>query len=254
MTPHHLKIILNIMMPPLPKPPGSKSLVCNEEPVMQKPRMDRDETSFILRRCLAPRHYTDPNVLNFIREYLNCRNIKQAANSIGLKKRDGDNLMKRPDINEAVRQITEAACFKVGYDPTEIIYRVKEIADVDPADFQRPDGSYIESLHEVPAETRRAIKSFKCMNVYGVDPNGMRIVTGKMINIEFNDKLKANELLGRNNSLFRESKKITHDLTSNMSSVLLESKRRAEAAVAEFREVNPTITIEELRKLKDDEE
>lgn len=203
----------------------------------RQPRMHRDETSLILRRCLRPQHHTDPNVMKFIAEYLLCRSVKQASVFAGLTSRDGAQLIRRPDICEAIRQVTEKAAFKVGFDPTEIIQRTKEVMDVDVADFQRADGTFIESLHEIAPEVRRAVKSFKAKNEYGIDPNGMRVVTGRLISVELWDKLKATELLGRESNLFKETKKVEHNLSANMSSVLLESKARAEERVAEFREV-----------------
>lgn len=200
-------------------------------------RMHEHETSFILRKCLRHEHATDPNVMKFLAEYLICRDVKQASLAAGISKRDGENIKRRPDIYEAIRQITEKAVMKYGYDAGEVVAKVKEIMDIDPGELQRPDGSFVESLGELAPETRRAIKKFKAKNVYDTDPNGMKVVVGKLLEVEFWDKMKASELLGREKDIFKETKKVVHDMAANMSSTLLESRRIAEETVAEFRDV-----------------
>jgi hypothetical protein len=192
--------------------------------------------------------------MGFIAEYLICRDVKQAALKVGLTKRDGENLRKRPDIYEAIRQITEKAVLKHGYDAAEVVERVKEIVGIDPGELQMKDGAFVEDLNTLPPETRRAIKKFKATNTYGMDPNGMRVVTGKLIEVEFWDKMKAVELLGREKDLFKETKKVTHDVTTNMSSILLEARKRAEDASAEMREVNAIATVMEITATEVDDE
>lgn len=205
-------------------------------PVKSK-KIDGDETAYILRRCLRPIHLQDKNVMGFIAEYLLCRNTKQAANKVGLSAADGNNLRRRPDIHEAIVQITEKACFKHGFDAAEVVERTKEIMNVDPAEVQKADGSFINNLIDIPHETRRAIKKLVVRNIFDKDPNGMDIKTGEIITIEFWDKMKAVELLGREKELFKESKKITHDIAQNMSNILLESRRLAEETVVNMRDV-----------------
>jgi hypothetical protein len=77
----------------------------------------------------------------------------------------------------------------------------------------------------------------------------MKVLAGQIIEVEFWDKMKAVELLGREKDIFKESKKITHDLTANMSSVLLESKKRAEEASMELaKDVTPQVTYREVEE------
>lgn len=219
----------------MPLPPGTPPIT-----------LSVDETTLILRQTLRPVHADDPNVLMFIERYLSCRDPRQAAVEAGLTPHSGVNLRARPDIFEAIRQLTEKAVMKYGYDATEVVEKVKEIAFIDPAEFERPDGSYVESLRELRPEVRRAVKKFKCKNIYDKDPNGMNVVTGKLIEVELHDKMKAVELLGREKEIFKETKKIEHDVTKNMADVLLASRERGEQAALTMRDVTQPIKPEEL--------
>lgn len=229
----------------IPLPKNMRNVEMKDAPMEVKDadnKLTKADTSFILRTTLIPQHREDPNVLAFIREYLLCRSTAQAAKACGLTTRDGENLRRRPDIHEAITQITEQAVLKHGYDAGEIIERVKEIVNIDPAEFENADGTFKESLNDIPPEARRAIKKFKAKNLYGQDPNGMKVVVGKLIEVEFWDKLKSVELLGREKNLFKETKVHEHNITANMSNTLLESKKRAEAV----REVGPPLPAQEV--------
>lgn len=209
----------------IPLPPGCEPKA--EEPKKYK-GLTSDELSFILRATLTREHSDDPNVVGFIASYLRCRSAAQAAREMGLKPSAGHNLLQRPDIWEAVRAISEKSALQYGYDGAEVVERVKEIAGVDPVVLEREDGSYVKSLREIPAEARRAIKKFKVKNLYETDPNGMKVVTGELIEVEFWDKMRANELLGREKDLFVEKKKVEHGISAGMRDILLESRDRAQ--------------------------
>lgn len=206
--------------------------------------LTENDKSFILKKCLLPQHATDPNVLGFIQAYLMCRDAKQAAREVGLNSRDGEILKRRSDIHEAIRQLTEKAVLKYGYDATEVVERVKEIAMIDPIDLENLDGSFKKHMKDLSPELRRSIKKMRVKNIFENDPNGMKVITGEIIEIEFHDKMKAVELLGREKDIFKETKKVTHDLTDNMSSVLLQSRDRAAEHIKQLREVSdkPSLT------------
>ena len=199
----------------------------------------KDELHFLLHANLAKDILSDAAAMTFILSYLHCRSVSQAAQEAGLSTKDGRALRKRSDVNTALVKITEATVYKYGYDASEIVERTKEFVDIDPICLQNSDGTFRESLEELAPEQRRAIKKFKCKNIYGVDSNGIREVTGKLIEVEFWDKLKAVELLGREKDIFKESRKVTHDITVNMSQTLLDSSKRADEATKaiEYREV-----------------
>jgi len=196
-----------------------------------------DEISLILRKCLKPEHHDNPYVLRFINEYIFNRDARQSAKAIGLPPHVGVRMRAKPDIFEAIKEITERAVLKYGYDAEEIVEKVKEIAFVDPGDLENEDGSFVESLKKLSPEVRRAIKKFKAKNEYGTDPNGMPVVTGKVIEVEFWDKMRAAELLGREKEIFKETKRVEHDMGRTMASTLLASKDRAESKASEVRDV-----------------
>lgn len=228
---------------PTIKKESSPMLVTQKElhPVdaaIQSKKIGRDETTFILRRNLSRNHYNDPNVMKYIAEYLICRDNKQAARAAGLTTRDGSLLRKKPDIAEALRQITEQACFKNDFDAADLIAKTKEVLETNLAELQREDGSFIENLNEVSPEMQRAIKSFVVKNTYALDGNGIpTFVESKIIKVELWDKMKAIELLGREKDTFKESKKVVHEMAKNMASTLLESRRLALETAEAMRDV-----------------
>ena len=203
-----------------------------------------DEVSAILRDTLRPEHQTDPNVLRFISSYMVCRSRTQAAKEAGLPARSGQYLLTRPDIHAAIKALTEKSVMKFGFDASEVVERVKEIAFVDIAEFENEDGSYKTSLAGLSPETRRAVKKFKVKNLYDTDPNGMQVKTGELIEVEMWDKMKSLELLGREEDLFKETKKIEHDITDNMGSFLLESTRRVDERIAALTSGDRAPTLE----------
>ena len=215
------------------------------EPRAPSGRLSDRESSLILRSTLLPEHHDDPAVLRFISNYLICRDARQAAREAGLNARSGVNLRARPDIHLAITKLTEKSVMKYGYDATEVIEKVKEIAAIDPIEFENPDGSFKAHMKDIAPESRRAIKKFKAKNLYEKDPNGMPILVGQLIEVELWDKMKAVELLGREKDIFVEKKKIEHDVTSNMASVLLEGVKRAEDRLQSLKDARvPTIEIE----------
>ena len=228
--------------------PSTIASTSNSQPTIGK-SLTLDETIECLNKYLTPEHRGDPNIINFIRNYLICRSASQAAREIGLTDRQGINLKKRPDIQECITQITQRAVLKYGYDAEEVVERVKEIAQLDPIEFENADGTFKVSMKEISPETRRAIKKFKAKNIYEFDPNGIRTVTGVLIEVELWDKMKAVELLGREKDIFKETRKVQHDITANMSQTLLEAKKRAEE-VAEFRDVSPPAVSNGMKLLE----
>lgn len=204
-------------------------------------KLTDDETSFILKSSLLPHNYQDPNVLRFIASYMRCRSASQAAKEAGLDGRAGHHLRTRPDVHHAITRLTEKSVMKYGFDATEVVERVKEISQLDPLEFENPDGSY-KKMSQIAPEARRAIKRMKCRNIFEKDPNGMRVIVGEIIEIELWDKMKAHELLGREKDIFKETRKVEHDVTSNMKSFLLESRERAEKAIEGIIDVTPKLT------------
>jgi hypothetical protein len=219
-----------------PMPPGSKELEV-------KAGVEPEAVSYIMRTTLRPQHHDDPQVLRFISEYIRCRDVAQASSAAGLHVNSGRVLRNKPDINNCINALTEASIHKYGFDAHELIEKVKELAYVDPVEFENEDGTFKTSMRDIPPEARRAIKKFKAKNIYDYDANGIRTVTGQLIEVELYDKKGAIEMLGREKNIFKQTSVVEHDLTSNMKDVLLQSAARAEAAAIEARK-NDVNTID----------
>lgn len=222
----------------MPLPPGCKPPSPEESYVPPK-GLNHEEVLFICKSHLKPSQLTDPKMLAFICSYMENRNPAQAAREAGLK--NGGYWRSRPEIHGAIEALTAKSVMKFGYDAEEVVERVKEIAGIDPVFLENPDGSYKTHLSQVPPEVRRAIKKFKVKNMWGEDANGMKVVVGQLIEVEMWDKLKSLELLGREKNILKETKKIEHDVTANMASVLLASKERAELRSREVMEITGRI-------------
>lgn len=244
-----------------PMPPGfkkpSQQLAVTATGTTPKPDpLGPEAVSYILQTTLLPEHHENPHVLRFISSYLNCRDIKQASQEAGIHPNQGKSLRGRQDVHLAITKLTEVAVLKHGIDPSTLVERIKEVTDADPADLERADGTFVTSLREIPPETRRAIKKFKAKNLYETDPNGMKVLVGKLVEVEFYDRMKGAELLGREVGLFKETSVVEHDVTANMGAILLGAAERAErAALAareeKMRDVVETVAVPVLEGVKD---
>jgi hypothetical protein len=225
-----------------PQPPqvpiAPKSVPSAPQP---RDKLSNGDIGFIMQTNLIPQHYEDPTVMNFIGFYIECRDVKQASRETGILTSQGKALLNRQDIATCIGKITEAAVMRHNLDPGEIVEKAKEIMQVDMADFQNEDGTFKDRLSDIPAASRRAIKKFTAKNLWEFDANGMKVCVGKIITLEVWDKMKSIQLLGQEKSLFKETKVVEHDLTSNMKDLLLESKKRGDQAVIDSREPPKTV-------------
>lgn len=210
----------DLPLEPMPLPP----------PLPPKPsaKLTDDETMFIMRTTLNADHFANDKVIKFILHYFVHRNAAEAARVLGMEKTWGTYLRQRPDVHNCIEQMTTKAVMKYGFDATELVERTKEIAFIDPIEFQNPDGSFKTHMSEIRVEARMAIKKFKAKNIWEKDTNGIAHVIGQLIEVEVWDKIKAQELLGREKNVFKETKKVEHDHTVNMGSILLGSTQRAD--------------------------
>ena len=74
----------------------------------------------------------------------------------------------------------------------------------------------------------------------------MKYVTGRIIEVEFWDKLKAAELLGREKDIFKETRKIELDATENMKDILLGGVDRANERLKNVKDVTPVLAMPEV--------
>lgn len=219
----------------MPLPPQSSDNNSLGNVTESSDMLNVDEQTLILDATLKDKHRNDEKCILFIESFVRCRNIRQASNEAGVRPDVGYKYRHSKDVASAIQKITDKAIMKYGFDGEEIVERVKEVVDFDPIDLVNPDGTYKESLAEIPAEARRVIKKFKAKNLYDKieDINGMKktIIVGKLIEVEFYDKLKGAELLGSEKGQFKKTTRVEHALSDNMAEHLLESKRLADKTV-----------------------
>ena len=188
--------------------------------------MDSEETLYIFQTTLRKEHRSNATVLAFIREYVQCRDVAQASKEVGISRRDGGNLRSRKDIFECINKITEAQVLKYGIDGEEVVKKVWDIADFDPADvIDSETGAAKTNVHDIPYEARRAIKKMKVKNLWEEDENGIKTVVGELVEFEFWDKLKASEMVGREFGKFKETSVVEVGPTKDMKDILLESRK-----------------------------
>lgn len=221
------------MVPPPPLPPPPRFPLEGSGPVVSG-LLSEPEVKLIIESTLLPEHREDPNVLLFIASYLRCRDTRQAAREAGLDVRSGPNLRLRPDIHTCITALSEKSVLKYGFDASEVVEKVKEVMNFDPIELEHMDGTFKEHLRDIAPEARRAIKRFKAKNFYETDVNGMKVLAGKIIEVEFYDKMKAIELSGREKKLFKETKSVEHDVSNNMRDLLLASTQRADNRILEI--------------------
>lgn len=208
-------------------PPGVPPILVTRGENRTEEVLDSDK---ILDATLKKKHRNDPNVILFITNYMRCRVVAQAARESGLTPSQGSNLINRGDIYSAIVKLTEASSRKFGIDADEVVERMKEVLDVDPANYFNEDGSY-KDLHQIEPAARRAIKSITIKETWGEDLNGIKKQDGRIVKLEFWSKEKAAEMLGPETEAGVFDKKLTvvNDVTERMETILLGGKERAEA-------------------------
>lgn len=208
------------------------------------PISDRDasltdnEVSIILDATLKKVRRSDPTVLAFIESFVRCKNIAQASAECGINPGTGYKIRHYVDVSNCIQKLIDKSVIKYGFDATEVMERTKEIVDFDPIVIQNPDGSYKNNMWDIPPEARRNIKKMKVKNLYEQteDINGIKknIIVGEVIEIEFYDKLKAIDLVGKEKEMFKTTTRVEHAVTENMANILLEASKRGQIAAQKF--------------------
>lgn len=191
---------------------------------MNKP--ETTDTLVILHNTLDVKHAIDPKVIKFLMSYIENRSVGDAAKYAGLRRESGKRILNKVDVQAALAKIMETQGRKASFDAAEILERTNEIAQIDPLDVFNSDGT-VKDIHDIPADVRRAIKKVTVKEVWETDINGVKVHTGFIKTIEFWDKLKGLEMLGKYDGVFREKVDHTHDIGGNLASYLLASEKRA---------------------------
>lgn len=156
-----------------------------------------------------------PKQALFVREYLKDLNGKQAAIRAGFAPRSAEvtasQLLSKPKVREIIEELNDKRCEKIEVNAAMILKELIRIATSDiSAAFD--DQGNIKPLRDIPEDIRRAI-------------SGAQKLKGKM-KIDFWDKLKALELLGKHMKLFTD--KIEHSGTLSLEEIVAGSQEAKE--------------------------
>jgi len=214
----------------MPKPPGSFP----KPAIIEKPdgKLEPDEYKTILDTCLTFKDRSDPIIISFIDSFVRCKIISQACEENSIHYSLGYKWRHKKSIANVIQKLIDRSAVKHGFDSSEILERVKEIVDFDPIAIVNPDGSYKSNLNDIAPEARRNIKKLEVKNIWNEteDLNGIKgkIIVGEIIKYEFYDKLKSAELAGKEKEMFKNTTKVLHAPTQEMTDILLASKNRGE--------------------------
>lgn len=204
------------------------------------------EYSFILETTLRTKNREEPKVLAFIDAFIRTRSVNDAAAEIGVAKSVAYSWRNQRDIALAIQRLTDKSMIKYGFDASEVIERTKEVMDFDPIELTNADGTFKTKMSEIDPAARRVIKKFEAKNLWKEveDVNGVKttVWAGELIKVEFYDKLKAAEMVGKEKNLFKNTSVVEHTVSANMADILLSASRRGAAAseqtVKRLRDVN----------------
>ena len=180
----------------------------------------------ILMNTLTPEHAMDPQVLRFLNSYIENWNTSDSSRVANLKTEQGKRILRKPDVQSAITKINEIFGRKANYDAREILERVNEVAQFDPLECFNADGT-VKDIKDMSGSARRAIKKMQVREVWEKDLNGVDVMTGYIKTIEFWDKMKGLELLGKDEGHFVDQSRVTTEIGGNLAAVLLSAEKRA---------------------------
>ena len=183
---------------------------------------DTDNASMdkIINDTLLLEHAMNPKFPLFIKSYLTYHNLADAARATGIPTNEARRIINKADVQDAIKAITSKWAKTTGFDSNELLERVNEISSIDPADLFNFDGT-IKDLHSLPRSLTRTIKKIRYKEFNEPSADGTELKTGRIIDIEFHDKLKATDMLGKYDGVFEDKVKVTHDVGKNMSDILI---------------------------------
>lgn len=186
---------------------------------------------------LEPEHAIDPTIIKFINHYIETLSASDSGKYSGISTASANRILKKPDVQAALKLINETMGRKSNFDGAELLERTNEIATYDPIDVFNHDGT-VKAIKDIPAPIRRAVKKLVVREVWDTDPNGVPVMTGYIKTIEFYDKVKGLEMLGKYDGVFRERVDHTHEIGDNLAHFLLASERMANG-----RDVTPELKL-----------
>lgn len=174
----------------------------------------------LLSIYLKPEHAVDPTLVKFLKAYIECRHVGEAAKAVGIKTASGHNILKKKDVAKAMAEITVNMSQVENFNGQEILERTNEIAQYDPIDVFNADGT-VRDISDIPPAVRRAVKSMTVKEVWEKDINGISVETGRIVKIEFYDKLKGLEMIGKYDGVYNHTVKHEMEIGTNLAALLL---------------------------------
>lgn len=140
----------------------------------------------------------------FVHEYLIDLNVANAAERIGCSRSWGAELLKHPKVIEAVRVEMRKRAIKSEIKAETVLAELYKIATSDVTEAFESSaerGLVLRDLKTIPEELRKSIKSISHQAIVSKDG----VFTGYYkTKVEFYDKVRALELLGKHLNIFGE--------------------------------------------------
>lgn len=156
----------------------------------------------------------------FAREYVIDLNAKQAAIRSGYSaksaEQQGATLLSYPKVQARVQELLNKKMIRNEIKADDVLTRLDQIGGIDPA-LAYDENNCLKNIHDIPLEVRKCIKSIKVREEF--DSKGIK--TGEVIDVTWWDKIKANELIGKNQGKFAEQLRISDERT--LSDIIVES-------------------------------
>ena len=112
------------------------------------------------------------------------------------------NLLTKPNIVQRVAEIQSKYAKRFEVSAEKVLSRLDSMGDVDLGRAYGPDGNLLP-IHEIPEDVRKCIASIEVFEEFEGTGQG-RVKVGEVRKVKFYDKIKANELLGKNVKLFTD--------------------------------------------------
>jgi len=153
----------------------------------------------------------------FCQQFLIHRQIEKAVLLAGYTQNKksagviGSRLMKDPLIQSRINALLAKIAAKNELSAEKVLTRLDDIGGVDIAECFDEKGQF-KPIHDIPKHIRQCIAQIDVFEEWdGVGRDREKI--GEIRRIKFHDKIKANELLGKNLKLFNEVKEHKHSHT-----------------------------------------
>lgn len=142
----------------------------------------------------------------FASEYVIDYNATQAAIRAGYSQKTaysmGHELLKKIEIQEAIKDLEAAAAARAAISKDKVIRELARVAFFDPRKLYRDDGKPV-GLDSLDADTAAALASIDMLEEYDYD-DGQRVLVGYTKKYKVADKLRALELLGKHLGMFTD--------------------------------------------------